>query len=215
MIASICKVRVMTFPSPAQTTTGAPTRREEIVDAAVPIFLRFGYKKASMDAVAAATGLSRQAIYLHFPGKEALFGAVVDNLCAATRNAAHVALWRDGLTLAGQLLAAFDETMPHESMQLLAELLDTAKKLVPESVADIDALVVGEVSARLRDALGRRRWPVPDVSVDQAAQALQAASYGVKQQTSNRDDYLAGMQVAITIVLTAGGFPSTTTGAST
>jgi AcrR family transcriptional regulator len=201
----------VTSTEPGDGNAAASTRQAEIVAAAVPVFLRFGYKKASMDAVAAAASLSRQAVYLHFPGKEALFAAVVDNLCQTTRQIAHVALWREGSSLSEQLLAAFDETMPHESMQLLAELLTTAKALVPDSVANIDALVVGEVSARLRDALGRRGWPVADVSVEQAAQVLQASSYGVKQQTANRADYLAGMQAAIGLVLTAGGLSSPAT----
>jgi AcrR family transcriptional regulator len=195
----------MTSTETEGASAATSTRQDEIVAAAVPIFLRFGYKKASMDAVAAAANLSRQAVYLHFPGKEALFAAVVDTLCTSTRQIAHVALWREGLSLSEQLLAAFDETMPRESMQLLAELLATAQTLVPQAVADIDALIVAEVSARLEDALGRRPWPVAGVSVEQAAQVLQAASYGVKQQTSDRAEYLAGMRSAIGLVLTAAG----------
>lgn len=188
--------------------TAAAARQDEIVDAAIPVFLRFGYKKASMDAVAAAAGLSRQAVYLHFPGKEALFHAVVGKLSQATGQAAHDALWRAGLTLEEQLLAAFDETMPHESMQLLSELLATAKQLFPQSVTDIDAQIVSEISARLHDALGPRRWPVPGVTVEQTAEVLQATSYGLKQQTSSRADYLGGMQSAIGLVLAAGGLAS-------
>jgi AcrR family transcriptional regulator len=188
--------------------TAVPTRRDEIVDAAIPIFLRFGYKKASMDAVAAAANLSRQTVYLHFPGKEVLFRAVVDELCQSTRRVAHDALWRAGLSLEEQLLAAFDETMPRESLQLLSELLDTAKALVPQSVADIDAQMVSEVSARLHEALGRKHWPVPGVTVEQAAQVLQATSYGLKQQTGSRTDYLAGMRSAIGLMLMAGGLAS-------
>jgi AcrR family transcriptional regulator len=188
--------------------TAAPARQGEIVGAAIPVFLRFGYKKASMDAVAAAAGLSRQAVYLHFPGKEALFKAVVGQLCQSTGQAARAALRRPGLTLEGQLLAAFDETMPHESMQLLAELLATAKALFPQSVADIDAQIVSEVSARLHDALSGRPWSTPGVTVEQAAEVLQATSYGLKQQTSSRTDYLAGMQSAIALILAAGGLAS-------
>lgn len=188
--------------------TAAPARGDEIVDAAIPVFLRFGYKKASMDAVAAAASLSRQAVYLHFPCKEALFSAVVDKLCQSTGQVAHAALWRAGLALEEQLLAAFDETMPQESMQLLAELLTTAKALFPQSVTDIDAQMVTEVSARLRDALGPRHWPVPGVTVEQAAGVLQASSYGLKDQTDSRADYLAGMRSAIGLVLAAGGLAS-------
>jgi AcrR family transcriptional regulator len=193
-------------PSKIDPVPPAPSsRQDEIVEAAIPIFLRFGYKKASMDAVAASAKLSRQAVYLHFPGKDALFGAVVDRLCESTRQAAHVALWRDGLSLDEQLLAAFEETMPRESMDLLAELLSTAKALVPQSVVNIDALIVAEVAARLSNALGSQRWPVAGVTVEQSAQVLQAASYGIKQQTANRAEYLAGMKSAIGLVLTAGG----------
>lgn len=193
------------MPSSAVTEGGSSTRQDEIVDAAIPIFLRFGYKKASVDAVAAAANLSRQAVYLHFSNKEALFGAVVDSLGQATKHAAHAALWREGLTLDQQILAAFDETMPHESLELLAELLSTARELFPESVADIDAFVVQEVTARLQGALGRRRWPVLGVRVEEAGNVLQATSYGIKQQTDSRDEYLEGMQSAIVLVLVAGG----------
>jgi AcrR family transcriptional regulator len=188
--------------------TAAAARQDEIVDAAIPVFLRFGYKKASMDAVAAAANLSRQAVYLHFPGKEALFSAVVGKLSQLTGQAAHAALWRPGLTLEEQLLAAFDETMPQEPMQLLSELLATAEALFPQSVTDIDAQIVSEISARLHDALGRRHWPVPGVTVEQAAAVLQATSYGLKQQTSRRTDYLSGMQAAIGLILAAGGLAS-------
>ena len=198
------------MPSSAVTVSGSPTRQDEIVDAAIPIFMRFGYKKASMDAVAAAANLSRQAVYLHFSNKETLFGAVVDTLGQTTREAAHVALWREGLALDQQVLAAFDETMPHESLELLSELLSTARELFPQSVADIDAVVVQEVTARLQGALGRRRWPVPGVTVERAADVLQATSYGIKQQTDSRTEYLQGMQSAIVLVLAAGGLmPST------
>jgi TetR/AcrR family transcriptional regulator, regulator of autoinduction and epiphytic fitness len=163
-----------------------------------------------MDAVAAAANLSRQAVYLHFSNKEALFSAVVNSLCQTTQEVAHVALWREGFTLEQQLLAAFAETMPHESMELLSELLATARDLVPHSVADIDALVVGEVSARLRDALDGRPWPIAEVPVEQVAELLQATSYGLKQQTDSRNEYLSGMQSAVTLALVAADLLSPT-----
>lgn len=181
------------------------SRQDEIVDSAIPVFLRFGFKKTSMDAVALAAGISRQALYLHFPNKESLFSAVVDELGRATGRIAHVALWRTGLTLEEQLLAAFDETLPHESPELLSELLATAKELFPDSVADIDAHMVAEVSARLDAALVDEAWSMSDVSVERAVHVLQAMSYGLKQQSSDRDDYLVGMQSAIRLILKAGG----------
>jgi AcrR family transcriptional regulator len=206
----LCQSRHMTSITAEERQGESPSRQDEIVEAAIPVFLRFGYKKASMDAVAAAADLSRQAVYLHFSNKEALFSAVVIRLSQLTRDVAHVALWRSGLSLNRQLLAAFDEMMPDESMELLSELLVTAKDLVPQSVVDIDALVVHEISERLQDALAGRQWPVSGVTIEEAAEVLQAASYGLKQQTDSRTEYLQGMQSAIDLILTAGGLmPST------
>jgi hypothetical protein len=60
----------------------------------------------------------------------------------------------------------------------------------------------------LREALGRNRWAVAGVTVKQAAEVLQATSYGLKQQTHSRTTYLAGMQSAIRLLLAAGGLVS-------
>ncbi len=183
----------------------AKVRRDEIVDSAIPVFLRFGFKKTSMEAVALSAGISRQAVYLHFSNKESLFSAVVDELGRSTGRVAHVALWRKELTLEQQLLAAFDETLPHESPELLAELLSTAKELVPDLVADIDAHMVAELGARLHAAFVDAAWSASGVSLEQAAHVLQATSYGLKQQSGERDDYLNGMRAAIRLILRAGG----------
>src|ERR1700680_4142887 len=54
--------------------------RKRILDAAMEVFARFGYRRASMDQVAEAAGLTRQAVYHHFKNKEALFRAAVEAL---------------------------------------------------------------------------------------------------------------------------------------
>ena len=48
-------------------------RREQILDAAVGVFGRFGFKKTSVDDLAAAAGISKQGLYLHFASKEEVF----------------------------------------------------------------------------------------------------------------------------------------------
>ena len=54
--------------------------RERILDAAMEVFARFGFRRASMDQVAQEAGLTRQAVYHHFKSKEALFRAAVEAL---------------------------------------------------------------------------------------------------------------------------------------
>jgi AcrR family transcriptional regulator len=58
---------------------GAETRRE-IVTTATRLFAAEGYAAVSIEAVLAACGVSRGALYHHFASKEALFEAVFETL---------------------------------------------------------------------------------------------------------------------------------------
>jgi AcrR family transcriptional regulator len=48
-------------------------RKEQILNAAVGVFGKFGFKKTSVDDLAAAAGISKQGLYLHFSSKEEVF----------------------------------------------------------------------------------------------------------------------------------------------
>lgn len=56
-------------------------RREAILEAAKTVFFEDGYGLASMDRIAEQAGTTKRTVYAHFPGKAALFEAVVDNAC--------------------------------------------------------------------------------------------------------------------------------------
>ena len=47
------------------------------MDAALDLFLREGFARASVDAIAAAAGVSKRTIYNHYQDKESLFLSVV------------------------------------------------------------------------------------------------------------------------------------------
>lgn len=47
----------------------------QILDAALPVFVRFGFRKTSMADIARAAGISRASLYLTFSSKEELFRA--------------------------------------------------------------------------------------------------------------------------------------------
>jgi AcrR family transcriptional regulator len=56
------------------------TTRARLLEAATELFAESGYEATSIEAVLAATGTSRGALYHHFAGKEALFEAVLERL---------------------------------------------------------------------------------------------------------------------------------------
>ena len=88
-------------PAPSGQAPSEEPRRARLLDAALTVFGRFGFRKTSMDEVARAAGISRQGLYLHYPTKEALFCAVVDHALGAAAEDAEQALgkapWRTAL----------------------------------------------------------------------------------------------------------------------
>ncbi|MFQ6016809.1 MAG: TetR/AcrR family transcriptional regulator [Kiloniellaceae bacterium] len=58
-------------------------KRKAIVQAAAELFIEAGYGAASMDAIAARAEVSKRTVYGYFPGKDALFGAVMGDVCAS------------------------------------------------------------------------------------------------------------------------------------
>lgn len=53
-------------------------RRDRILDAACCVLQKFGYHAASMDKVAAESGMSKRTLYLMFPSKRDLFRSLID-----------------------------------------------------------------------------------------------------------------------------------------
>lgn len=58
-------------------------RPDEILDAALALFLDNGFGKTRMDDIAAEAGVSKGAVYVYFPSKDALIEALVDRSIGA------------------------------------------------------------------------------------------------------------------------------------
>ena len=71
--------------APVKRTRGRPRdedltakRQDEILDAAIPIFARYGFRNTDVDRVASAIGVGKGTIYRYFPSKRELFLKAVD-----------------------------------------------------------------------------------------------------------------------------------------
>ncbi len=60
-------------------------KRDAILEAARPIFLREGWAGASLERVAAESGISKMTVYRHFRSKEDLFEALLAAMCRHMR----------------------------------------------------------------------------------------------------------------------------------
>jgi AcrR family transcriptional regulator len=56
-------------------------KRRQIMDGARTVFLARGFDAASMGEIAKAAGVSKGTLYVYFPSKEELFGAIVREEC--------------------------------------------------------------------------------------------------------------------------------------
>ncbi len=189
----------------AEPTDANATRRAAILESATTVFLRYGFKKTSMDDLARAAGLSRQGLYLHYPTKEALFKAAVGHLIEASRLAARTALAGDGAEdLEDRLLAAFIAIHGHAigqpGAEHMPELLATTLQILGPVFTDMETGFVADLARTLRSAGIAAAWKPAGVSAKDLAEHLYSASYGVKHRVTTAAQYREQMQVAVRLV---------------
>jgi AcrR family transcriptional regulator len=131
--------------------------RTRILDAAMLVFRRHGFRRSSIEQAAEAAGLTRQALYHHFKSKEALFRAVIellyDNALVAEIAAANAAEKAGGsladilvAELTGRLslaIASF-EGSPHIE-ELFSEHLVQGRDIYQKYAGLYDAQVVATI----------------------------------------------------------------------
>jgi AcrR family transcriptional regulator len=65
---------------PAKLPAHRPSRRQEIIDAAIKVFARTGFAETSVQDVANEAGVVPTAVYYHFAGKDELFDVVLQSV---------------------------------------------------------------------------------------------------------------------------------------
>src|SRR5450756_3050393 len=63
---------------PASSRLPRQARRRQLLGAAQEIFVAHGYHAAAMDEIAERAGVSKPVLYQHFPGKQELYLALLD-----------------------------------------------------------------------------------------------------------------------------------------
>src|ERR1700752_2789802 len=89
-------------------STADSGRRERVLAAALEVFGRYGFRKASMDDIARSADISRQGLYLHFASKDALFRAAVRRALETALEDASRRLDEEGVGLERRAVAALD-----------------------------------------------------------------------------------------------------------
>jgi AcrR family transcriptional regulator len=158
-------------------------KRDKILAAALDVFLRYGYKRVTMNDIAEGAGISRPALYLVFDSKEAIFRSVYGHWVAGTLTEIEGAIGR--LKTPGEKLrAAFElwTVLPFERMRTSSEaeeLLECtfgfAQEAVNQGYRSFEKMIVPVLKSH-----ARFHSPKPRVSAEKTAQVLSGAVRGFK-----------------------------------
>src|SRR6185437_8400995 len=72
--------------------TRSEVRRERILESALDVFARRGYRDAAMDEIASESETSKGGLYFHFPNKQTIFVALLDRMAALLMTRAETAI---------------------------------------------------------------------------------------------------------------------------
>ena len=177
---------------------------DQALQAALGVFLQYGYRKTSMEDVARAVGVSRQWIYQQFTSKTNLFQEVVEHGLDAMLDGGAAVLVEAGDDPADQLVRAFDawcgEYVDMLQAPHAAEIMEAATS---QFSAQIQACHDGFEAAVVRFLTDRQIALTGAAEPADVAAMLLATSDGVKKSQPTRDEYLAQMRRFIGVVLAA------------
>jgi AcrR family transcriptional regulator len=185
----------------------AEARRAVILDAALRVFGQYGYRRTSMDDVAAEAGIGKGTIYLSFASKEEVFRALSQSLSQRMLAGAEAARRRPGSTadkLAAMNAAWFGtyaETIrrsPHA-----AELLDAKHRLSADLVSDAASRYKRLVQDVLTDAAaaGELDLEPAGLTADTAAELLIASARGLRSSATSPTAYRRYLNALVRVMV--------------
>jgi AcrR family transcriptional regulator len=180
-------------------------RDSQILAAALDVFARYGFRRASMADIARAAGLSRPLLYLSYPNKAAIFEAVSRDLCERLLEAAQAA-WlptmaaREGLVaLAGAVhvpLFRLLKASPHG-----AELLEAGGGMIGALALELDRGLEELIAVRMRSKV-----PAGLRQTDLAHMLIGSLS-GLKAQSASEADLVASIRTLAALLPGADPVP--------
>jgi AcrR family transcriptional regulator len=175
-------------------------RRRRLLDAALATFVRFGFRKTSMEEVARAAHLSRQGLYLHFATKEELFRAAVQYALETGLEGASARLRDEVLSVEEKLLGAFDEWVGRYvgmSGADVTDLEEASALLVGPLIPQHEELFVDMVTKVIRASGLSAAYKPAGLTARQLADTLQATARGLKHGCASRAEFGERFLVAV------------------
>jgi AcrR family transcriptional regulator len=127
------KLSATLVPSAADAAT--PARR--ILGVVRERLFTYGYNALTMDVLAHELGMSKKTLYVHFPSKDAIIGAIIDEIGATIRTRMDVVLSDPKLTFT-QKLCGLNEVVGSNLAKASPGMLHDLQRFAPALYQKID-----------------------------------------------------------------------------
>jgi AcrR family transcriptional regulator len=175
------------------------TRQSALLDAAVGVFARYGFRKTSMEEVAQAAGVSRQGLYLQFANKEELFRKALEHSLSSKLKEAAAALSRGEESLELRIIAACNAWSGRFVGSLgadAADLMCASTSLAGATLAHYEGQFESALTRAIADSPLAGFCTTAGMSPGDLARTLHATARGLKQRSASREEFVKGMTVA-------------------
>lgn len=175
------------------------SRRTRLLDAALATFVRYGFRKTSMEEVARAAGLSRQGLYLHYATKEDLFRAVLRHFLESGHAAVSASLKADA-DLEAKLVGAFDAWLGRFVGLVgdeMSDLYEASRELVGPLIAQSEETFVEMLTKVVRASGLPAAYKSAGLTARQLVDTLNATARGLKHSCTSRADFVQRMTLAV------------------
>ncbi|MCH8994588.1 MAG: TetR/AcrR family transcriptional regulator [Chloroflexi bacterium] len=135
----------------------AHARQRRILDAALRVFSRKGYRDTSVDEIAGESGTSKGGVYFHFPGKETILLHLLDRTVSRLRDKIDAAMAAHGDPIAkadAALLAVLRTFAKHRALArfFMVETLSAGREF-QHRMAEVHAEFAAIIQHHLDDAV--------------------------------------------------------------
>jgi len=184
----------------ARFAEGGSAKRNAIVMAGLQLFTQYGYRKTSIDDIAAAAQVAKRTVYLNFENKAAVFLAILEYLADQVRQRCAAAEAADGTAidrLTGLLDAYYGMRFELFSKSAhMPELAEAFSNLAQSNIRDLN-MEYEKWLARFLRSLEKTReigGPPQGLTVEKIVYILVRAAEGAKHDLNVQGDQKAFQQ---------------------
>jgi TetR/AcrR family transcriptional regulator, regulator of autoinduction and epiphytic fitness len=188
-------------------------REERVLAAALQVFRRYGFRKASMDEIARSADISRQGLYLRFASKDALFRAAVRHELDTALGEVSRCLDEEGVGLERRVVAALDAWLGRYVGSMLGPdigslLQNPAMRLgdvVNPAVGSFDDRLAAAIAAAMSENDVKRLGVTPEEIAAALLTVAQGARYLSNALAESREEFVGRLTAAVHVLFAGLG----------